>query len=155
MATLRQINANRNNARKSTGPASVTGKAASSLNALKTGIHADSAVLPSEDPADRAALVAEYYARFRPTRPEERVYVDDLIHAEWTLRRLRRTETELNGFVYQDCCSPDPDYPIGQPAARNPRVFSALQWRLNATRKARKDSLAALRELRENPVPAA
>ena len=154
MATLRQINANRKNASISTGPASTAGKRASSFNALKTGIHAESVVLPSENPADRAALVAEYYARFRPTRPEERVYVDDIIQAEWTLRRLRRTETELNGYLLQDCLFPDPDYPIGQAAARNPRVFSALQWRLNATRKARKEALAALRELRENPIPA-
>jgi hypothetical protein len=36
MSTLRQIEANRRNAQKSTGPTSVTGKAASSMNALKT-----------------------------------------------------------------------------------------------------------------------
>ena len=111
MATLRQINANRKNAGKSTGPASATGKRASSLNALKTGIHAESVVLPSENPADRATLVAEYYARFRPTRPEERVYVDDIIQAEWILRRLRRTETELHGFLLQECLFPDPESP--------------------------------------------
>jgi hypothetical protein len=35
MSTLRQIEANRRNAQKSTGPTSVTGKAASSMNALK------------------------------------------------------------------------------------------------------------------------
>src|ERR1039457_3758568 len=34
MSTLRQIEANRRNAQKSTGPASVTGKAVSSMNAL-------------------------------------------------------------------------------------------------------------------------
>ena len=52
MSTLRQIEANRRNAQKSTGPTSVTGKAASSMNALKTGIHAKSLVLPSENPAE-------------------------------------------------------------------------------------------------------
>jgi hypothetical protein len=36
MATLRQIEANRRNAQKSTGPTSVAGKAASSMNALKS-----------------------------------------------------------------------------------------------------------------------
>src|ERR1035441_4631947 len=38
MSTLRQIDANRRNAQKSTGPTSVTRKAVSSMNALKTGI---------------------------------------------------------------------------------------------------------------------
>ena len=42
MSTRRQIEANRRNAQKSTGPPSVTGKAASSMNALKTGIYAKS-----------------------------------------------------------------------------------------------------------------
>jgi hypothetical protein len=155
MATLRQIDANRRNARKSTGPASLAGKAASSLNALKTGIHANSAVLPSEDPAAHDALVAQYYARLQPACPEERVYVDDIIQADWLLLRLRRTETELNTYVHQTCSSPDPDYTVGQPAAYNPKVFSSLQWRVNATRKARREALAALRELRDNPLPPA
>jgi hypothetical protein len=35
MASQRQIEANRRNAQKSTGPTSVTGKATSSMNALK------------------------------------------------------------------------------------------------------------------------
>jgi hypothetical protein len=48
MSTIRQIEANRRNSEKSTGPTSVTGKAASSRNALKTGISAKSLVLPSD-----------------------------------------------------------------------------------------------------------
>jgi hypothetical protein len=36
---LKQLSANRLNARKSTGPKSVTGKAVSKMNALKHGIY--------------------------------------------------------------------------------------------------------------------
>src|ERR1017187_3289081 len=61
MSTLRQIEANRRNAQQSTGPTSVTGKATSSMNALKTGIHAKSLVLPSEDLADLDQLIADFY----------------------------------------------------------------------------------------------
>ena len=57
MSTLRQIEANRRNAQKSTGPTSVTGKAASSMNALKTGINAKSFVLPYENVADLQQLI--------------------------------------------------------------------------------------------------
>jgi hypothetical protein len=153
MASLRQIDANRRNALKSTGPKSPQGKAASSLNALKTGIHSETAVLPCEDRAAHDALVAAYYLRFRPTLPEERVYVDELIRCEWTLLRLRRTESELNSYVHQNCFNPDPDSPLGQPAAIDPKVFSSLQWRVNSVRKARKEALACLRDLRENPIP--
>ena len=52
MATEKQIQANRNNAKKSTGPRTEQGKAASSQNALKHGLLARDAVLPGEDPAE-------------------------------------------------------------------------------------------------------
>jgi hypothetical protein len=79
MATLRQIEANRRNAQKSTGPTSVAGKAASSMNALKTGLHAKSLVIFSETLADLEELIAEYCQRHVPTTPEARLYIDELI----------------------------------------------------------------------------
>jgi hypothetical protein len=153
MASLRQIEANRRNAARSTGPTTPEGKAASSLNALKTGIHSNTSVLPCEDPAAHQALIDRYYARFSPTLPEERVYVDELIRCEWLIRRLRRTETELYGYIHENCIYPDHDHPLGQAVAKDPRAFSSLQWRLNALRKARAEALACLRDLRENPIP--
>jgi hypothetical protein len=56
MATLTQIEANRRNAQHSTGPRTAEGKAASSMNALKTGIDAQSSVIPGEDAAALVAL---------------------------------------------------------------------------------------------------
>jgi hypothetical protein len=95
MATIRQIEANRRNAQKSTAPTSVTGKAASSMNALKSGIHAKSLVLPSEDRAELDQLIADYYQRHAPDSPEGRFYLDEVIHCEWLLRRYRTAETEM------------------------------------------------------------
>jgi hypothetical protein len=45
MSTKSQIETNRRNAAKSTGPTSVEGKAVSSMNAPKSGIHTESAIL--------------------------------------------------------------------------------------------------------------
>jgi len=114
---------------------------------------ANRAVLPSEDPAEYDALAAEYYARFASDRPEERGYIDDIIYCEWILRRLRRTEIELNTYVYEHASHTHPDYPMGQPAAERPKLFTALTWRMISTRKALRDAFAALRELRANPIP--
>jgi hypothetical protein len=50
MPTEAQINANRLNAQKSTGPTCPAGKAASPLNALKSGIDAFPHIIPGEDP---------------------------------------------------------------------------------------------------------
>lgn len=53
MATRKQIRANRKNARKSTGPKTEAGKAASSTNALSHGLAAaETVVLPEEEPED-------------------------------------------------------------------------------------------------------
>src|SRR5215472_16091095 len=79
MASLEQIQANRQNARKSTGPRSAEGKAKSRFNALKSGIDAQSAVIPDEDPAKFQELSDEYYTRFQPQTPEERDLPDTLI----------------------------------------------------------------------------
>jgi len=94
MATLKQIQANRLNARKSTGPRSAEGNAASRFNVLQSGIDARSAVIPDEDPAKFQELAGEYYARFQPENPEESDRLDTLITAVWQLRRLRRVETQ-------------------------------------------------------------
>jgi hypothetical protein len=87
MATARQIKANRLNAKKCTGPRTEKGRAISSQNALKTGIDAKSEIIRTENRASYDTLIATFHARFRPTTPEERRLVDNLIRNEWLSRR--------------------------------------------------------------------
>jgi hypothetical protein len=96
MATQAQINANRANALKSTGPRSAEGKSASRFNALKHGIDAASIVIPGEDPADYDALFADYHRDFRPQSPSETFHVDTMLRADWQKRRLQRVEADLH-----------------------------------------------------------
>jgi hypothetical protein len=110
-------------------------------------------VLPSENLAEHQLLVAEYYASLNPTRPEECSFVDDIIYCEWILRRLARTETELLGYVHQHTGTTHADFPLGQPAAENAKLFTALQWRGISTRKALKEAIDGLRDLRLHPIP--
>ena len=158
MSTLRQIEANRRNAQKSTGPTSVTGKAASSMNALKTGIHAKSLLLPSEKLADLQLLIDEYYQHHHPTSPEARSLIDELIRCEWLQRRLHTAETQLWAFDAKDAWTPDNEYPLGQTASRKPKAFGQLQWRINCTRRASQRALQDLTQLEAeaaapSPVP--
>ena len=95
MATPAQINANRANAQKSTGPRSVEGKSVSRFNALKHGIDAASVVIPGEDPADYEALAADYRRDFRPQSPSEIFHVETMLRADWQKRRLQRVEADL------------------------------------------------------------
>ena len=160
MSSQRQIEANRRNAQKSTGPTSVTGKAASSMNALKTGIHAKSLLLPSEKLADLEHLIEEYYNHHNPTTPEARALVDDLIYGEWLKRRLRTAETQLWAHDHQERFTPDPKYPLGQTAASRGKAFAQLQWRMECTRRASRQALQDLQQLQAaagteplNPTP--
>jgi hypothetical protein len=154
MSTLRQIEANRRNAQKSTGPTSVTGKATSSMNALKTGIHAESLVLPTENFADLEQLTADFYQHHQPTTPDARGLVDELIYCEWMLRRLRVAETQAWQYQSDNKYSDPQKYPLGQSATCHSTTFSKLQYRLDAARRARLRAVDALQKLKAAPGPA-
>jgi hypothetical protein len=93
MASAAQILANRANAQKSTGPRTVEGKTASSLNAFKHGADAASVVLPGEDPAEYDRIVAEYHRDVQPACAHEEHQVRILIHSDWQRRRLEVSRT--------------------------------------------------------------
>src|ERR1035441_6108684 len=101
MSSLRQIAANRINSEKSTGPRSAEGKAASSMNALKSGIDAQSNIIRGENAADLEALAAVYYRECQPVTALEQFYVDILIRNDWQLRRLERADTEMWEYQLQ------------------------------------------------------
>ena len=154
MSTIRQIAANRRNALKSTGPTSVAGKAASSMNALKTGIDAKALVLPCEKLADLQQLIEDYYQQHRPASPDARGFVDDLIRCEWTLRRLDNAETQMWRYQSEDEYRDPEKFPLGKSLTCNPNSFSRLQYRLDATRRARTRALLALKQLPPESTPA-
>jgi hypothetical protein len=147
MSTLRQIEANRLNALKSTGPTSAMGKAAASMNAFKNGIHAKSLVLPFENPGDLQQLTEECYRHYNPATPEARSFVDDFIRCEWILRRLDNAETQAWRYQNEDKYRDKEKYPLGKSVTCNPNSFSKLQYRVDATRRARDRALLALERL--------
>jgi hypothetical protein len=153
MSTLRQIEANRRNAQKSTGPTSVPGKATSSMNALKTGIHAKSLVLPTEKLTDLQQLIDEYYQSHHPASPEARIMLDEIIRCEWTLRRLGIAETQLFEYAHQEAFTAEDDFPLGQSCMNQHKSFGQLQWRIDSTRRALYRALHTLQELEAAPVP--
>ena len=164
MSSQAQINANRLNSQKSTGPASPEGKAASSLNALKSGIHAVSHIIPGEDPAALEALTAAFLLEFQPTGPNQLALVDTLIAAEWTQRRLRRIEAELWNSRDESLdpthaeisdyppnpTSPFPALGHSYPDAIDP--FLRIQRRIDGTNRLYLRTLQVLQNLQTAPV---
>jgi len=154
MATLRQIEANRRNAQLSTGPRSVEGKAASRLNALKTGIDAKTNVIGGEDPAALEALTAEYFERWNPTTPEARALVDSLISNEWLLRRLRQAEADLWNYRLLDLRSgfAENSHMLGKVTHYGGEIFTRLQRRLDSVERNYHRALKELQRLQPDPA---
>src|SRR5690242_6783593 len=92
MSSLRQIEANRLNAQKSTGPSTPEGRAAVRLNSLKYGLYAETLVLPGEDPADFEALLDRFDAEYQPATPTEEGFVSQIAMATWRRARIQRME---------------------------------------------------------------
>src|SRR5215217_327083 len=93
MASQKQIEANRRNAQKSTGPITDLGKATARFNALKHGMTASTAVLPYEDAASYAELRESFVAAYRPANAVEAALVETVANSYWRLLRIRRVES--------------------------------------------------------------
>jgi hypothetical protein len=152
MATAAQINANRLNAQKSTGPRTAEGKATSSQNAFKSGIDAQSQIAPGDNPADLLQLQSDYFAQFNPRTPEERFHVDSLIRNEWTLRRLFRVEAQMWEAAADKAT--DKDTALGTAFLELTPAFMRLQRRITLCEKSHQSSLAALRQLQQDRAAA-
>ena len=124
------------------------------MNALKTGIHAKSLVLPTEDPAELDELVEDSYRSFHPTTPEARSLVDEFIYCEWSLRRLRAAETQSWQHQDLDAFQGPTKYPLGYSATVHSNTFSRLQYRMDATRRARERALQSLKQLQAEAAAA-
>ncbi|MGA3019768.1 MAG: hypothetical protein ABSF62_21825 [Bryobacteraceae bacterium] len=148
MSTQAQIGANRRNSQQSTGPRTAEGKAASSRNAFKSGLDADSQFCYGEQREDFYRLQVEYFTRFSPQSPEERFYVDTLLRNEWSLRRLFRAEAHLWEFNTSHASRRD-GAPLGEGFHNSSPVFMRLHRRITLFEKSYREALADLRALQE------
>jgi hypothetical protein len=99
MTTLKQIEANRRNSRRSTGPRTRTGKAESKLNAMKHGLLAADLVVRGEDPVAFAGVLKNLVDEYQPQGPLEEHLVERVAVCMWRLRRVYRVEAEI--FQYE------------------------------------------------------
>jgi hypothetical protein len=135
MSTNRQTEANRRNAAKSTGPTSVEGKAVSSMNALKSGIHAESAIITGEDPAALAQLAETFYHDHQPESAMERAILDNIIRDTWLLIRFFRIDAEIIDYEIEDASYPKEVNQAGKAFIDSSPDQSRLQRRINDTRR--------------------
>ena len=112
MTTIKQIEANRLNALKSTGPRTEEGKRRSRCNAIRHGLTAETVIVGLEDPEDYESFEATIIADYDPTTAVERELVLRLASVLWRLRRATGIETAL----FQSA--------VKQPIQLEPKVIS-------------------------------
>jgi hypothetical protein len=95
MSSFKQIEANRRNALKSTGPVTEEGKLQSRCNAVRHGLTAETVIGALEDAEDYKAFEAAIIADYDAQSAVERELVLRLTSLLWRLRRTTTIETGL------------------------------------------------------------
>ena len=113
-----QIAANRENAKKSTGPRTEEGKRRSSINACRHGLTGRVVVLPEEDLAAYQAFSKELFDSLAPETPVERQYAQTFVDTQWRLNRVRSIEDGMFGLGLME--------PTANIPADHPEIHSAL-----------------------------
>jgi len=90
-----RLNANRANAQLSTGPTSETGKAKSSLNAVKTNLTGRTVLLPSDDADAYRRHIGAYEEEYQPVGLRECELVQSLADIQWRLNRIPGLEMAI------------------------------------------------------------
>ena len=100
MTSTKQVQANRENAKLSTGPRTEEGKKRTSLNAIKHGFRAKDPLIPGEDPEEFARHNAELMNDLGPASVVEQNLVDQLVDITWRLKRFGRIEAAIINDLY-------------------------------------------------------
>src|SRR5262245_4704704 len=95
MSSLKQIEANRLNALKSTGPKTLEGKRRSRCNAIRHGLTAETVIEGFEDVDDYESFEATVIADYDAQTAVERELVLRLASVLWRLRRATGIETSI------------------------------------------------------------
>jgi hypothetical protein len=100
MATPAQVNANRRNAKKATGPRTAEGKEKASQNAVKHGLFAREGVIRGEDWEEYEIHREMLMDHLRPEGPLEVILASRAVDLTWRLRRAAQDRNEAFGALY-------------------------------------------------------
>ncbi len=117
MTSPAQINANQQNAKRSTGPITPDGKAAVARNATSHGLAGSHLVLPGEDAADFDALLETLRSEHSPSGVTQDFLVQQMAQAQRKLPRAARIEQQILFAAMGD------ESIVERPAARLANIF--------------------------------
>jgi hypothetical protein len=91
----RRTAANRENAKKSTGPITLEGKGKSCLNRLSHGFASNTRLIAGEDPEEFYALLNDLIQEHNPATPTQQMLVEDMAHNRWLNLRAFRLQGDI------------------------------------------------------------
>jgi hypothetical protein len=105
VTSQKKLKANRENAKKSTGPKTLRGKANSRRNALKHGLfarHFMDFFLQGEDSSEYEELLDDLRDQYQPVGRAEELEVERITLCWWRLKRAWRYENAENRVAIRD-----------------------------------------------------
>ena len=91
MATPAQIEANRQNSQKSSGPKTEAGKARSCRNRLSHGFTSSVLFIADEEREEFNLLLADLHNEFQPATASEQILLEKIVQNQWLLCRMRHS----------------------------------------------------------------
>jgi hypothetical protein len=150
MTSFKQIEANRRNSLKSTGPKTETGKQASRCNAIRHGLTAETVIGALEDAEDYKAFEAAITADYDAQSAVERELVLRLASLLWRLRRATIIETGLFEIQAEHLS----DFRKARQISLASREIVYALFNTNSDRQAGSPGLENLIETNQAPGPA-
>jgi hypothetical protein len=98
MATQAQIDANRLNAKKSTGPRTPEGKARSRANALRHGLSGTAILMDCEQEDEFNEMVDDLLEEWQPATTTEKMVFYKMVEQYWLSRRATTQLAESTGY---------------------------------------------------------
>jgi hypothetical protein len=150
MATIRQLNANRENAQLSTGPTSEEGKAHSRGNALKHGLAGAGVVLNTDDAQAVAQRLDAWRDDFGPLAGQQEWLYERMVVASVRIDRCSREQSKVQSYQAErarTCWNADRQLEADEIAASLSRRPSLVIRRLGRTRQGCEWMIAQWNEL--------
>ena len=152
MASPAQILANRENAKRSSGPRTQEGKLAASRNSLRHGLTGAQIVIPGEDASAYEELRQGLHHSHKPATEAERILVDQIAANAWRLMRAQRVETAFLAKLVEG--AGDPDVAIAVAFLEKPRELARMHRYVTTAQNAYFKAIAHLAKLQKERAAA-
>ncbi len=158
MATPAQIEANRRNAEKSTGPQTAEGKARSCRNRLSHGFTSSVLFIAGEEREQFNLLLADLHNEFQPATASEQILLEKMAQNQWlSLRAWRLQSVALNAPAAPGYMPPDLGLLIRYHQSSDRGFYKARAELINAQKERKKSEIGfesqnAVQPAAESPV---